>query len=152
MATLTERIEADYKTAMKARERLRIDALRLVKAEIQRVAIDKKAEVTDKDVTQILSRQVKQRQETLKSAKQGNRQDMVDQTTQELAVLEAYLPKALAPEAVKQLVDEAISEVGPNQGQIMKFVMGKAAGAADGKAVSQLVSERLKADKGAATG
>ena len=73
------------------------------------------------------------------------RQDVLTQATEELGLLTAYLPQQLSPEAVKQLVEEAVAAVGTNQGQIMKYVMGKAAGAADGKMVSQIVGERLKA-------
>ncbi len=145
MATLIERIESDYKTALKAGERLRVDTLRLLKAGIQRVAIDKRKEtLDDQEVLQVLSQQAKQRRETIESAKQSNRQDVLTQSTQELALINSYLPQQLSEETLKQLVEEAIKASGPNQGQIMKYVMAKAAGAADGKTVSQLVSERLK--------
>ncbi len=145
MATLQERMEVDYKTAMKTGDRLRVDALRLIKAEIQKVAIEKHAEqLADPDVVQLLSRQAKQRQETIDAATKAHRQDIIDQTTKELAIVRAYLPQALSSEALKQLINEAINTVGPHQGQIMKAVMAKAAGAADGNVVSQLVAERLK--------
>ena len=144
MATLTERIENDYKTALKAGERLRVDALRLIKAGIQRAAIDKQKPLTDQDIVQVLAQQAKQRRETIESAKQGGRDDVLQQTTAELAILTAYLPQMLSQEALLTLIDEALRTVGTNQGQIMKFVMGKAAGTADGKVVSQLVGERLK--------
>ena len=145
MATLTERLEGDYKAAMKAGERLRIDTIRLMKAGVQRMAIEKRKEqLEDHEVLQVLSQQAKQRQETIESAQKANRQDVLTQATQELAVLKSYLPQPLSQEALQGLVEEAITAVGPNQGQIMKYVMGKAAGAADGKLVSQLVVERLK--------
>lgn len=145
MATLTERIEQDYKTAFKAGEKLRVDTLRLIKAGIQRVAMDKRKEtLDDAEVQQVLAQQAKQRRETLESAKSSGRQDILDQTTQELAILTGYLPQQLSTAALAALVDEAIASAGPNQGQVMKYVMAKAAGAADGKAVSQLVAERLK--------
>jgi uncharacterized protein YqeY len=69
---------------------------------------------------------------------------VVDQTLKELDVLKAYLPQALSTDTLKQFIDEAMKTAGANQGQIMKAVMAKAAGAADGKLVSQLVAERLK--------
>ena len=145
MATLQERMETDYKTAMKAGDRLRVDALRLIKAEIQKVAIEKRTEqVADPDVVPVLSRQAKQRQETIDAATKANRQDIVDQTLKELDILKAYLPQALSTETLKQLIDDAMKTAGTHQGQIMKLVMAKAAGAADGKVVSQLVAERLK--------
>ena len=150
MPLLRERIEADYKTAMKAGERLRVDTLRLVKAAMQRLAIDKRKDVLDDgEVTQVVSQQVKQRRETIDAVRTSGRQDIVAQATEELAILNAYLPQQLSPEALKPLIDEAIRSVGTNQGQIMKYVMGKASGAADGKTVSQLVAERLKQGAGA---
>ncbi len=145
MPTLNERLEADYKIAMKAGERIRIDTLRLIKASLQRVAIDKRKDVLeDQEVIQVLNQQAKQRRETLEAAKKAGRQDMFTQTTQEIAVLSAYLPQQISQEALKQLIEEAITSVGLNQGQIMKYVMGKSAGGADGNTVSRLVGERLK--------
>ena len=145
MATLTERIETDYKTALKAGDRLRIDTLRLIKAAIQRIAMDKRQEaLPDTEVLTILNQQAKQRRETIQAATQGNRQDILTQSKQELELINAYLPQQLSPDALKQLIEEAIKTIGPNQGPIMKFVMGRSAGAADGKLVSQLVGERLK--------
>ena len=145
MATLTTRLEDDYKIALKAGERLRVDTLRLIKAAIQRVAIDKRKDaLDDAEILQVLAQQAKQRRETMESAKNTSRQDIFTQATQELALLNSYLPQQLSTEAVKQLIEDAVAAVGTNQGQIMKHVMGKAAGTADGKLVSQLVGERLK--------
>ena len=145
MATLMERVESDYKAAMKAGERLRIDTIRLLKAGVQRAASDKRKETLDEqEIIQVVSQQAKQRQETIESAKQASRQDVLAQATEELKLLKSYLPEPLSPEALAQLIDEAVKAVGTNQGQIMKHVMGKAAGVADGKVVSQLVAERLK--------
>ena len=143
--TILERVEQDYKTAFKAGERLRIDTLRLIKAEAQKVAIDKRKDtLSDQDMVPVLSKQSKQRQETLASAKQAGRQDIVDQATAELAILGTYMPKQLSEAELGQLIDAAITESGGNQGLIMKAVMAKASGLADGKLVSQLVADRLK--------
>ncbi len=146
MPTLQERIESDYKEALRAGQRLRVDTLRLIKAAVQRIAMDKRKDnLDDSEIQQVLSHQAKQRRETIESVKDSGRQDIIDQSTQELALIEAYLPKQLPDDALIRFIDEAIQSVGKNQGQIMKFVMGKAAGAADGKRVSQLVATRLKA-------
>ena len=144
MSTLMERLESDYKTAMKSGERLRIDTLRLLKAGIQRVAIEKLKTLDDQEIMQIISQQAKQRRETIESVKLTNRQDVFAQSTAELAILTSYLPQQLSEETLKQCIEEAIATVGSSQGPIMKYVMGKAAGAADGKVVSRLVAERLK--------
>lgn len=144
MPTLTERIEADYKTALKAGERRRVDTLRLLKAGMERLASEKRLPALgEADVIQVISQQAKQRRETIEAAKAGGRQDILNQATEELAILTAYLPQPLSEEALKRLIDEALQGVGPQQGPIMKYVMGKAAGAADGKVVSQLVAQRL---------
>ena len=145
MSQLAQRLEADYKTAFKAQDRLRIDTLRLIKAAIQKIQIDKRKDVLDDaEIHQVLSQQAKQRHETLDAATKSGRQDMIEQTKQELAIISSYLPEQLSPQAITALIDEAIKTVGANQGQIMKFVMAKAGGAADGKQVSQLVAQRLK--------
>ena len=144
MSTLKERIEADYKTAFKSGERLKVDVLRLIKADLQRVEIDKRTALADQDVIQVVSKQTKQRQETIDAAKKGGRADVAAQTEQELAILKTYLPAAMSTEQLTALIDEAVKTVGTNQGLVMKHVMGKAAGAADGKIVSQLVGARLK--------
>jgi hypothetical protein len=144
--SLLERIEADYKTALKAGERLRVDTLRLVKAGVQREAIQlRKERLDDPEVLRVLGQQAKQKRETMEAAKQGGRQDVLGQATQELAILNTYLPQALSEDAIRRLIDEAIGSLGAQQGPVMKYVMGKAAGAADGRLVSQLVAQRLKA-------
>ena len=145
MPTLTERITEDYKIAFKAGERLKVDTLRLIKAGIQKVAMDKRKDtLDDQEVIAVLSMQAKQRKETIESAKQSNREDILTQSNQELAILNAYLPTQLSEEAIGKLIDEAIAAVGKTQGLIMKQVMAKTAGAADGKVVSRLVAEKLK--------
>ena len=145
MATLQERIETDYKDALRAGQRLRVDTLRLIKAGIQKLAMDKrKNALEDTEVQQVLSQQAKQRRETIESVKGTGRNDIADQANQELALIEAYLPAQLTDSALLKLIDEAIVSVGKNQGQIMKLVMAKAAGAADGKRVSALVMSRLQ--------
>ena len=145
MATLSERLETDYKTALKAREQRRVETLRMIKAAIQRLAIEKRKDtLDDQETIHVLTQQAKQRRETLEAAKRGGRQDVVTQATEELALISAYLPQPLSPEAINRLIDEAIASVGSHQGQIMEFVMGKTAGAADGNVVSQLVSQRLR--------
>ncbi|MGH2668039.1 MAG: GatB/YqeY domain-containing protein, partial [bacterium] len=114
---MTERIEDDYKTAMKAGDRLRVDALRLIKAGIQRVAIEKRQPTLDDSaVTQVIAQQAKQRRETIESAKGTGRQDILTQAEAELALLNAYLPQPISEEALRKLVDEAVVAVGPTQG------------------------------------
>ena len=145
MQTLAQRLDADYKTAFKAQDRLRIDTLRLIKAAIQKIQIDKRKDaLDDAEVLQVLSQQAKQRHETLEAAANNGRPEIAEQAKQELAIIASYQPAPLSPQAITALIDEAIAAVGANQGQIMKFVMAKAGGGVDGKQVSQLVAQRLK--------
>ena len=142
---LLEQLDADYKSAMKSGNRIRIDTIRMVKAAIQKTAIEKRKDrLDDAEIIPVLSQQAKQRHETIESAKHSNRQDVITQASEELAVLQSYLPKQLSSEEILRLIDEAIQSVGTNQGQIMKYVMAKAAGATDGNVVSQLVVQRIK--------
>lgn len=148
MDHLKNTIDNDYKTAMKAGERVRVDTLRLIKAGIQRVAIDKrKDQLEDKEIIQVLSHQAKQCKETIEAATKADRQDILSRATEEIAIINTYLPQQLTESDVKQLIEEAVKEVGLNQGQIMKYVMAKAAGATDGKIVSGLVGKRLNQSK-----
>lgn len=143
--TFAERLEADYRVAMKSGERIRIETLRLLKAGLQHAAIDKRKDaLEDQEVIQVLSQQAKQCRETIAAATQGHRQDILDQATEELAIINSYLPQPLSEAAISQLIEEAIRTVGPSQGPVMKYVMGKAAGAADGKLVSRLAGECLR--------
>ena len=145
MPTLLERIDEDYKTALKAGDRLRVDALRLIKAGAQKAAIDNRQDaLDDPGVIQFISQQAKQRRETIESVKGAGRDDVVKQTEAELAILTAYLTKQLSETELKQLIEEAVGAAGTNQGAIIKHVMGRAADAADGKVVSRLVADRLK--------
>lgn len=144
MPDLWDRIATDYLTAYKGGEKLRVETLRLVKAALQKSAFEKRKDrLEDADVLQVLSQQAKQRRETLEAVKASGRDDIITQTTQEIAVLTAYLPQQLSDEALGKLIDEALQSAGANQGQIMKFVMGRAGGAVDGKRVNQLVAQRL---------
>ena len=145
MSDFMTRIESDYKEAFKAGQRTRIDTLRLIKAAVQRAKIDKrKDQLDDTEIIQVLSQQAKQRRETIEAVKQADRQDLLAQAEEELAILNGYLPQQLSDDAVRQLIDEALASVGKNQGPIMKYIMAKSSGTLDGKRVSRLVAERLQ--------
>jgi len=145
MTTLAERLDTDYKTALKAGERRRVDTIRIAKAAMQRAALDKRKDRLDEqEVLQVLANQAKLRRETIESAKKAGRPEIAQEANEELRILSAYLPQPPSEYDLKRFVEEAIQEVGPNQGPIMKFVIGKTAGTVDGKLVSQLVVQRLQ--------
>lgn len=142
--SLWDRIGTEYLAAYKAGDRVRVDTLRLVKAALEKVSIEKRKDrLDDAEILQVLTQQAKQRRETLEAVKASGRNDIIAQTNQELAILTAYLPQQMSDEALGRLIEEAFQTAGQNQGQVMKYVMGKAGGAVDGKRVSQLVAQRL---------
>lgn len=146
--TLAERIEADLKEALKSKDAVRVSALRMLRAAMQNLAIEKRIEkLEDKDVISVISKQVKQYHDSIDGFTKGGRQDLVDKEKAELAILEGYMPKQLSPEELKAIVKSTIEKVGAkskaDMGKVMKAVMEEAKGQADGKLMSQLVSEEL---------
>ena len=146
--TLEEKIDADMKEAMKAKAEIRLSTIRMLRAAIKNLAIEKKAEkVEDKDVMSIISKQIKPHQDSIDGFTKGNRQDLVDKETAELKILESYMPKMLSAEELKPIVSSAITATGAkgraDMGKVMKAAMEEAKGAADGKMLSQMVAEEL---------
>ncbi len=146
--TLEERVDADLKEALKAKDAIRVSTLRMVKAAIKNLAIEKRAEkMEDKDVIGIISKQIKQHHDSIEQFAKGNRQDLVDKEKAELAILESYLPKQLSAEELKVIVKSTIEKVGAkgraDMGKVMKAAIEEAKGSADGKMLSQMVSEEL---------
>ncbi len=146
--TLDERMDADLKEALKAKDTIRVSTIRMVKAGIKNLAIEKRAEkLEDKDVVVIISKQIKQHRDSIEQFTKGNRQDLADKEKAELTILESYLPKQLSAEELKVIVKSAIEKVGArgraDMGKVMKAAMEDAKGAADGKMLSQMVSEEL---------
>jgi uncharacterized protein YqeY len=146
--TLEERMDADLKEALKAKDAIRVSTLRMVKAAMKNLAIEKRAEkLEDMDAIGIISRQIKQHRDSIEQFAKGNRQDLVDKEKAELAILESYLPKQLPAEELKAIVRSAIESTGAkgraDMGKVMKAAMEEAKGAADGKMLSQMVSEEL---------
>ncbi|MDD4879249.1 MAG: GatB/YqeY domain-containing protein [Candidatus Omnitrophica bacterium] len=146
--TLGEKIDADIKEAMKAKDGIKLSTLRMLKAGMKNLEIEKKAEkLEDKDVMAIISKQIKQHKDSIDGFTKGNRQDLVDKETAELKILESYMPKMLSADELKPIVKNAIAAVDAkgraDMGKVMKAAMEGAKGAADGKMLSQMVSEEL---------
>ena len=146
--SLRERIEKDFTDALKARDERRLSALRLFKTDLKRREVSgQKKEMTDAEAMEVLSSLVKQRRESIRLFQEGQRQDLVAKEEAELNILLAYLPQPLSPSELEGLIDQTVAEIqatGPkDQGKVMKAVMGKVAGRADGKAVSEIVKQKL---------
>ncbi len=145
---LKERIEKDFTDALKARDERKLSALRLFKTELKKRQVSgQKKETTDAEAMEVISSLVKQRRESIRLFQEGQRQDLVEKETAELNVLLTYLPQPFSPSELEALIDQTIAETqatGPkDQGKVMKDVMGKVTGRADGKAVSEIVKQKL---------
>ncbi len=142
-----DKIKADIVTAMKEKNTLVLQTLRGVKGEIDLAHIDKKVEINDALVTDVLSHQVKTRKESIQEFIKGNRQDLVDKTTEEINLLQSYLPKQLTEEEVMKIIDDAFAKINPTSakemGLIMKEVTPLLKGKADMSKVSQIIKEKL---------
>jgi len=148
--TFQERIDSDLKEAMKAREAQRLGVIRMLKSALKNAAIEKygvTGQLDDAEAMAIVRKQVKQRQDSIEGFIKGNRPELAEKERQEFEILSNYLPKQLGPEEVTKLVAEAIKEAGATSkaqmGAVMKIVQAKAAGRADGKALSQEVQRQL---------
>ncbi|NQU74463.1 MAG: GatB/YqeY domain-containing protein [Candidatus Omnitrophica bacterium] len=145
---LQEKITNDYKEAMKKKDAVKVSTLSFLRAAIQNLAIEKKEEkLDDKDIIPVIKKQVKQRQDSIEQFKKGNRNDLVEKETKELEILKTYLPEELPIDEIKKIIEEAVASTGASSpkdmGKVIKEVMAKVAGRADGKLVSGLVKEKL---------
>ena len=140
---------ADMKAAMKAKEegKLALNTIRMARAHIRQAEIDNgHADFNDDQVLAVLRKEVKQRKETLSEIESSGREDLVEQTKAEIDVLEKYLPAEMTPEAVEAAVKEIVDAMDPgqkNMGSVMKAVMAKLKGQADGKLINQVVRKLL---------
>lgn len=149
--SLHQQVQRDLTSAMKARDRARTSALRMVVSALKNRAIEQgrgpQGELDDEDVQKVLASEVKRRRESAAAYREAGRDEQAAAEEAELAVYEAYLPAQLSDEELATLVDEAIAEVGADDvkqmGQVMKVAMGKVAGQAEGARVSALVKQRL---------
>ena len=146
---LYEKLDSDVKIALKEGNALKVSVLRMVLSTIKTLQIEKNIKSLDDDgVIQILQRHAKQHRESIEQFGKGGRQDLVDKEKSELKILDEYLPKQMTEEELMVLVKMAITETGAvmksDTGKVMKAVMEKAKGKADGKTIHRLVGGLLK--------
>ncbi len=117
----------------------------MVRSSIRNTEIDGKCELDDAGVGAVIAKEMKQRKESLAEFEKAGRSDLVEETKAEMAVLEKYMPKQLTADEIRQIVNEAVAgQSGLKMGDVMKLVMPKVKGKADGKLVSQIVREILQ--------
>ena len=146
---LRDRIADEMRAAMKAREQTRVSTLRMLMAAMKNTQVEKGHELSDDEVLEVVAREAKRRRESMEAFEKGGRAELVEKEGAELAVLAAYLPEQLGDDQLAKLVDDAIAETGAStpkeMGAVMKVVMGKVKGRADGASVSAMVRARLGA-------
>ena len=146
--SLLERLNNDMKQAMKNKEKDKLTTIRMVKASLQNEAIKLGSKELSEDAElTILSREVKQRKDSLHEFDKAGRTDLVDKLRAELAVVELYLPKQLSEEELAEIVKETISEIGAkskaDMGKVMAAIMPKVKGKSDGSLVNKFVQQHL---------
>ncbi len=147
---LYQKIEEEMKAALKGKDEVRLSTLRLLLAAVKTAELEKPGgkKIEESEILQIIQRQVKQHKESIEQFKSGNRPDLVEKETRELKILESYLPEQMKEEDLLKMINETIKETGAgtkaDMGKIMKLVMEKARGRADGKLVKELVMRLLK--------
>lgn len=150
--TVQQQIDADLKDAMRAKDAAKLSVLRMLKSAMKYAAIEKsgsEGELDDTEATQVIRKQVKQRQDSIESFEKGGRPELASKEKEELALLSAYLPQAMSAEELATAVRETIAETGATSraqmGAVMKTLQTKLAGRADGKSLSQEVQRQLAA-------
>ena len=145
--SLLERLNNDMKQAMKNKEKDKLSVIRMVKSALQNEAIKLGKTLTEDEELTVLSRELKQRKDSLQEFEKAGRTDLVDKVKEEITVLELYMPKQLREEELVQIVKETIAEVGASSkadmGKVMGAIMPKVKGKADGSLVNKLVQQHL---------
>lgn len=145
---IRDKLTADVKAAMIAKDSVKLGALRMLQAAIKNREIDMRPDpITSDEVLGVIKKLVKQRKESIDQFQQAGRQDLVDQESAELKVLEVYLPAQMGREQIESLVTEVIAALGAktvkDMGPVMKEVIAKSGGAADNKVVSEIIKAKL---------
>ena len=146
---LKEKIHSEMVSAAKARDKIRLSAIRMIKAALHNKEIDLKRELNDEELLQVLSSIVKQRKDSIEQFGKAERVDLVEKEEVELKVVQGFMPEQLSEEEIETEIEKAIEEVGAvsikEMGKVMKVVMSKLTGRADGKIVSEKVKAKLSA-------
>lgn len=145
--SLQETILNQLVAATKEKDAVRVGTLRLLRAAIKNREVELQADLDDQEILRLIRTQIKQRKEAIRQFKDGGRDDLVNKEEQELAVLMSFMPEQLSVEAINDVVTVVIRELGAkdmkDMGKVMKTVMAKLAGSADGKVVSEIVRKQL---------
>ena len=144
---MKNKIIEDIKSAMKSQDKVALAVVRMLKSDIQMAELNKKSELTDDEIVSIVSKQIKMRKDSIKEFEKGNRNDLIEQSEQEIKILEKYLPEQLTEEEVTDIINNVFSKVNPTSSSDMGKIMGALTPLVKGKAdmgiVSKIVKENL---------
>jgi uncharacterized protein YqeY len=145
--SLEERLMDEMKQAMKYNDKARLSTIRMIRTAVKNKEIDLRNKLDDDEILRVIQGMVRKSEESIEQFKAGGRMDLVEKETKEIEILRSYLPQALSKEDVIRIIDESIRETEASSlkdlGKVMKSVMPKLTGKADGKLINQLVKERL---------
>jgi uncharacterized protein YqeY len=143
-----QKLDGDLKMSLKASDKLKVSVLRMTKAALKNRQIEKGGELSEDDIIAVLSSLSKQRRESIEQFSKGGREDLAEKEREELSILQSYLPEQLKPEELDGIIAESIKESsarGPkDMGKVMRLVMSRVKGSADGKVVNQRVKDLLE--------
>jgi hypothetical protein len=144
---LKDRLAGEMRQSLKAGEKLKLGTLRLLAAAVKNREVELRRELSDEEFLEVVAREVKRRMEAVEAYEKGGRPESAAREREEQAVLEAYLPAALAEDEIDAIIEEALAATGAagpgDLGKVMSFVMSKARGRVDGRAVQEKVRARL---------
>ncbi|HOK62601.1 MAG TPA: GatB/YqeY domain-containing protein [Soehngenia sp.] len=146
--SLKDKLMDDMKNSMKNKDTIRKNTITMIRAAIKQKEVDERKDLNDEEILDIISKQLKEKKMVIEDFKKGNREDLVELTEAEMKILLEYLPEQLSYEEVKSIVKDTIDNMGEvtpkDIGRIMKEVMPKVKGKADGSLVNKAVKELLE--------
>ena len=147
VSELVERLQADSREALKRRDDIALQALRMVLAQAKNARIEKGTELSDTDVAALIQRAIKTRKDSIEQFRRGSREDLAIKEEREVEVLQGYLPRQLSEAETASLVESVIKELGASGkkdlGRVMKALLARSTGALDNRLASRIASEKL---------
>jgi uncharacterized protein len=145
--SLEERLVDEMKQAMKSNDKPRLSTIRMIRTSVKNKEIDVRRKLDDDEILRVIQGMVRKSEESIEQFKAGGRADLVEKEAKEIEILKSFLPQSLGREEIEKIIDESIQETQASSlkdlGKVMKSVMPKLSGKADGKLINQLVKERL---------
>jgi len=145
--SLEERLVEEMKQAMKSNDKLKLSTIRMIRSASKNKEIELRKKLEDEDVVKVIQAMVRKGEESVEQFQIGGRMDLVEKEKKEIEILKSFLPQPLSQEEILKIIDQSIQETQASSlkdiGKVMKSVMPKIGGKADGKLINQLVKERL---------